>query len=139
MQTVLLYEQAGQADKREDLKLNMSTRREQVASLRDSGLSYAEIGRIWGISGERVRQILNWKPIQKPDLQSKVMLRVGDVAQLLGLHSNTVRRWSEKGVLKSHRFGSRGDRRFLRKDIDEFLKETEIDSESKKPFASFGN
>jgi len=116
-----------------------TSRRDEVVKLRETGLTYAEIGRRFGISNERVRQILNWKPIQKPDLQSKVMLRVGDVAQLLGLHSNTVRRWSEKGVLKSHRFGSRGDRRFLRKDIDEFLKETEIDSESKKAFAFFGN
>jgi len=51
------------------------------------------------------------------------MLTASDVAQLLGLHPNTVRRWSEKGILKSHRIGPRGDRRFSREDIDGFLKQ----------------
>ena len=63
----------------------------------------------------------------KPTLRSKAMLRIGDVAQVLGLHANTVRRWSEKGILKSYRIGSRGDRRFLWEDVDGFLKEREIE------------
>ncbi len=92
----------------------------------DAGLSYAEIVRRLGITRERVRQIAKGKPTpQKPDLQSKVMLTTTDVAQLLGLHPNTVRRWSNKGVLKSFRIGARGDRRFWREDIDGFLKEAE--------------
>lgn len=96
--------------------------RDEVVKLRETRLTYAEIGSRLGISKERVRQILkgNSGP-QKPDLDSKVMLRTSEVAQLLGLHPNTVRRWSKKGVLKSYHISSRGDRRFKREDIDSFL------------------
>jgi len=51
------------------------------------------------------------------------MLRAGDVARLLGVHVNTVRRWEGKGILKAYRVGPRGDRRFRREDIDAFLNE----------------
>ena len=79
----------------------------------------------FGISKERVRQILTQKPPkpapQKPTLESKVLLTTGEAAQLLGLHVNTVRRWNAKEILKSYRISSRGDRRFKREDIDSFL------------------
>ncbi len=39
-----------------------------------------------------------------------------DLARLLGLHPNTVRRWSNQGLLKAYRIGPRGDRRFRRED-----------------------
>jgi len=98
-------------------------RRDEALKLRGTGLTYAKIGSRFGISKERVRQILKGNPApQKPDLDSKVMLRTSEVAQLLGVHVNTVRRWSEKGVLKSYHISSRGDRRFKREDIDSFLK-----------------
>ena len=98
-------------------------RRDEVIRLREAGLPYAEIGRRFGISRQRVRRILKGNPAPpKPSLDSKVMLRTGDVAQLLGLHVNTVRCWSNKGILKSYRISPRGDRRFRRQDIDDFLK-----------------
>ncbi len=100
-----------------------TSRHNEVVRLREVGLTYAEIGRRFGISRERVRQIIVRKPTpQKPALDSKVMLRTSDVAQLLGLHSNTVRRWTQKGILKTYRISSRGDRRFRREDINDFLK-----------------
>ncbi len=69
-------------------------RHKQAVSLRQSGLPYAEIGRRFGISRECVRQILKGKPTrEKADLGTKTMLRVSEVASLLGLHANTVRRW----------------------------------------------
>jgi len=49
------------------------------------------------------------------------MLTSSGVAKMLHLHINTVRRWSDKGILKPYRIGPRGDRRFLRDDIIEFL------------------
>ena len=49
------------------------------------------------------------------------MLTIGDVARLLNVHINTVRRWSNQGILKTYRIGSRGDRRFEREDITDFL------------------
>ena len=49
------------------------------------------------------------------------MLTISDVAHLLNVHINTVRRWSNQGILKTYRIGSRGDRRFEREDIASFL------------------
>ena len=49
------------------------------------------------------------------------MLTTSDVARLLSVHINTVRRWSNQGILKTYRIGSRGDRRFRREDIINFL------------------
>ena len=51
------------------------------------------------------------------------MLTVSDVARLLSVHINTVRRWSNQGILKAYRIGSRGDRRFQQGDIASFLSE----------------
>lgn len=49
------------------------------------------------------------------------MLTTSDVARILSIHINTVRRWSNQGVIKSYRIGSRGDRRFKKEDIDKFF------------------
>ncbi|HEY54998.1 MAG TPA: helix-turn-helix domain-containing protein [Dehalococcoidia bacterium] len=49
------------------------------------------------------------------------MLTTSDVARLLNIHINTVRRWSNQGILKTYRIGSRGDRRFRQEDITSFL------------------
>jgi excisionase family DNA binding protein len=49
------------------------------------------------------------------------MLTASDVARLLNVHVNTVRRWSNQGILKAYRIGSRGDRRFHETDIASFL------------------
>lgn len=53
--------------------------------------------------------------------QTDVMLTVSEVAYFLNVHINTVRRWSNQGILKVYRIGSRGDRRFRREDITRFL------------------
>ncbi len=49
------------------------------------------------------------------------MLTVQDVAVLLNVHVNTVRRWSDSNILKAYRITKRGDRRFRREDISAFL------------------
>ncbi len=51
------------------------------------------------------------------------MLTTSDVARLLNVHINTVRRWSNQGIIKTYRIGARGDRRFDRKDIEHFLRQ----------------
>ena len=45
------------------------------------------------------------------------MLTVREVSQLLHVHSNTLRRWSDQGIIKTYRIGPRGDRRFRPEDI----------------------
>jgi excisionase family DNA binding protein len=49
------------------------------------------------------------------------MLTATDVANLLHIHINTVRRWSDQGLLTTYRIGPRGDRRFDKDDIYQFL------------------
>ena len=56
------------------------------------------------------------------------MLTAGDVARLLNVHINTLRRWSNKGIIKMYRIGPRGDRRFRREDVASFLKKSEVRS-----------
>jgi excisionase family DNA binding protein len=54
---------------------------------------------------------------------SNIVLTVWQIARLLNVHINTVRRWNGKGALEAYRVGSRGDRRFGREDIAMFLAE----------------
>ena len=51
------------------------------------------------------------------------MLTVREVARLLHVHPNTLRRWSNKGAIRAYRITPRGDRRFKREEIDRFLTE----------------
>jgi len=53
--------------------------------------------------------------------ERETMLTASELAGLLNVHINTVRRWSDSGLLQSYRIGPRGDRRFRRDDIDLFL------------------
>ncbi len=49
------------------------------------------------------------------------MLTPKEVAHLIHIHTNTLRRWSEQGKIKTFRINDRGDRRYARKDIADFL------------------
>jgi excisionase family DNA binding protein len=49
--------------------------------------------------------------------QMSTMLTVREVSRLLHIHSNTLRRWSDQGIIKAYRIGPRGDRRFKPEDI----------------------
>jgi len=60
------------------------------------------------------------------------MLTISDVARLLSVHINTVRRWSNQGILKAYRVGSRGDRRFKREDIASFISQESKIAEVRK-------
>ena len=54
----------------------------------------------------------------------ETMLTVRQVADFLHVSICTVRRWSNKGMLKFYRVGSRGDRRYRREDVLRFLDES---------------
>ena len=49
------------------------------------------------------------------------LLTAGEAANLLHVHINTVRGWSNLGVLPSFRIGPRKDRRFRKRDLMIFL------------------
>jgi excisionase family DNA binding protein len=49
------------------------------------------------------------------------MLKPREVAELLGVHINTVKRLGDRGEMAFYRIGSRGDRRFRRADVEEYL------------------
>jgi excisionase family DNA binding protein len=55
------------------------------------------------------------------------MLTIREVAHILNVHINTVRRWSNQGVLNAYRIGSRGDRRFRQDYVVSFLSEKSED------------
>ena len=109
-------------NKQRVLSQNKKDRYKQVIGFRKLGYSYTKIGHEVGLSGERVRQIE--KRISKPKKQQPQfdnMLMPRDVANMLGVHVNTVRRWANKGVLEVYSVGPRGDRRFKQQDIENFL------------------
>ena len=54
---------------------------------------------------------------KKQDKPISTMLTTGEVARIFDVHAGTIRRWSEQEVIKSHRIGPRGDRRFRREDV----------------------
>ena len=48
------------------------------------------------------------------------LLPVREVAKLLFVHPNTLRRWADKGIIEAYRITPRGDRRFRFEDISRF-------------------
>ena len=49
------------------------------------------------------------------------MLTTTEVSRLLHVHPNTLRRWSDRGIIRTSRIGPRADRRFRHGDIARFL------------------
>ena len=45
------------------------------------------------------------------------LLTTKQAAEILNVHENTVRRWSERGIIKPYRIGPRADRRFTESEI----------------------
>ena len=67
-----------------------------------------------------VRSQMRIKNMLEPE-STDYMLTIGEVAQLLHVHINTVRRWNNQGIIKAYRIGPRGVRRFRQQDISDFL------------------
>ena len=59
------------------------------------------------------------------DLRPEELLTVSQVARRLHLHPNTVRLWSNQGLLRAYRVGPRRDRRFRPEEIQRFLSESD--------------
>src|SRR3989344_8894406 len=56
----------------------------------------------------------------------QTLLSIGQVAQLLGVSIDTLRRWDSAGRLRSIRSGPRGHRYFNRSDIEQYSQEIDI-------------
>ena len=54
------------------------------------------------------------------------MLTTTEVSRMLHVHPNTLRRWSDRGIIKTFRIGTRADRRFRQDDIARFLSGLEL-------------
>jgi len=59
------------------------------------------------------------------------MLTTGEVARLLNVHPSTVRRWSDRRIIKAYRIGPRAERRYQRDDIAVFLLERAVQKYAK--------
>jgi excisionase family DNA binding protein len=51
-------------------------------------------------------------------LAGEEILTSSEAAEMLGVHVNTIRRWTNSGLLKGFRIGTRGDRRYRREDVE---------------------
>jgi len=58
--------------------------------------------------------------VVRDEMQEK-MLTNRQVAEYLQVSICSVRRWSDKGLLKFYRVGSRGDRRYKYEDVIRFM------------------
>lgn len=54
------------------------------------------------------------------------MMTGREVADLLHVHQNTIRRWATEGHIKCYRLSTRGDLRFKREDIAEFISKRQV-------------
>ncbi len=59
------------------------------------------------------------------DDRTHTVLTVREVAKILHVHPNTVRRWSDHGVIRAYHIANRGDRRFRQDDVRRFLAKLE--------------
>ena len=62
------------------------------------------------------------------DNKTETLLTVREAAQLLNMHSNTLRRWTERGILRAYRIGPRGDRRLRRTDVNRLIAELQTNA-----------
>jgi excisionase family DNA binding protein len=69
------------------------------------------------------RDSVLWAVSIKPYIKSQnpKLLTIGEVSKLLHVHTNTLRRWADYGIIKAYRIGPRGDRRFKLEDIQNLL------------------
>lgn len=94
-------------------------RYEKGIKSRKASPTHTKISRRSNIPRYGVRQTAEKKPARaNPD----ILLTIAQAAKILNVHVNTIRRWSNKGVLKTYRLGSRGDRRLKQGDINKLLR-----------------
>jgi len=106
--------------------------RDRIIELHKQGLSNAEIGRAVGVSRQRVWEVLNPKEkkrsydisavLSAPKKARMAPMPTSSVATLLGVNPNTIRRWSNNGLIQCFRLGPRNDRRFELQHVMEMIR-----------------
>ena len=61
-------------------------------------------------------------PSTRGDIPSR-LVTVREASQILHVHPNTLRKWSDQGLIPSCRIGQRRDRRFAVEDLLAFLEQ----------------
>lgn len=51
----------------------------------------------------------------------KEIITLRQACEILHCHPNTLRKWDNSGFLKAIRFGTRGDRRYYKTDIEKLI------------------
>jgi DNA-binding transcriptional MerR regulator len=50
------------------------------------------------------------------------ILTLEQASHILNLHPNTLRSWDNRGILRAIRYGTRGDRRYKKRDVLNIIK-----------------
>ena len=61
-----------------------------------------------------------------PAVAGTKLLAVGEASQILNVHPNTLRKWSDGGMIPTYRIGPRRDRRVIRSDLLVFMGRFEV-------------
>ena len=61
-----------------------------------------------------------------------IVYRIGEVADMFGIHPDTLRNWEKDGVIVPERIGKRGDRRYTSEHIKKIQEEGLVTSIVKK-------
>ncbi len=56
----------------------------------------------------------------------KILLSIGEVAKLFGIHRDTLRNWEKRGLIKPLKVGPRGDRKYRPEDIERISNDKSI-------------
>lgn len=64
--------------------------------------------------------------MSKSEIALPKLLTIRQVAEVLNVHVETLRRWDKSGKLKAIRVNERGDRRYDLKDIESILGKTQL-------------
>jgi len=59
--------------------------------------------------------------MEKKKDDRKELLAIREVAELFGVHQQTLRRWDDEGKLKAIRIGKVGHRKYRKSDVDKLL------------------
>lgn len=104
----------------------------RILGLKGAGKSDTEIAREVRCARQYVHFVLRGRPkTRMKRLENKELLTTSEAAYLLRVSVNTIRKWSDSGLLASYKIGPRGDRRFKRTEMMDYLISCEVSEASR--------